>query len=226
MKTIDWVACERLIGSLASKFLQDGLELDDLKQEARLAVIESHDSYAPDMGVSLNTFIGRRIRDALRKYVGANIDAFEISREWVAESIADGPDGALRARSKAECNALRDVVGPEKFRKPRRVIETVRATVSLDDDAGGNNEGNTDCMSLHETIGTGPEQELGMLAAEMTTKVSTGLSRKGQELAEIFRLRSQGHTFKDIAKSLGKETRAVELAFQRAQKKLNKKRAA
>jgi RNA polymerase sigma factor (sigma-70 family) len=226
MSQIDWVACERLIGSLASKFVQDGLDLEDLKQEARLAVLETHHDYTPEMKVSLNTFIGRRIRDALRKYAAANTDAFEVSREWVAESIADGPDGALRADSKAECNALRDVVGADKFRKPRRVIETVRATVSLDADTGCNCEGDTASMSLHEQIGIGPEQELGMLAAEMTKTVTSGLSRKGEELSEIFRLRSEGHTFKDIAKKLGKETRAVELAFQRAQKKLNKKRAA
>lgn len=224
MKTIDWAACERLIGSLAPKFHQEGLELDDLKQEARVAVLVSYGDYKPEMGISLNTFIGRRIRDALRKFASANVDAFEVSREWVAESISDGPGSSLRAKTKAECSALRDVVGPEKFRRPRRVIETVRATVSLDDnDAASPDE---DACSLHEKIGTGPEQELGMLAAEMTEKVATKTNRNGDELAEIFRLRSEGFTFEQIGQRLGKQLKTVQKAFSRAQKRLSKRRAA
>lgn len=223
MKTIDWAACERLIGSLAPKFQQDGLEIEDLKQEARLAVIESHAFYTPEMGVSLNTFIGRRIRDALRKYVGSNVDTFEVSREWVAESIADGPDCSLRAKSKAECNALRDVVGPEKFRRPRRVIETVRATVSLDDDSSSSDG---DTCTLHEQIGIGPEQEVGMLASEMAHTVATKLCRNGAMLTEIFRLSSEGFTFEEIAAALNKPLMTIYSAFTRAQKRLAKKRAA
>lgn len=223
MKTIDWVACERLIGSLAPKFQQEGLELDDLKQEARLAVIESYHSYTPDTGVSLNTFIGRRIRDALRKFVAANVDCVEVSREWVAESISDGPSAAIRSKSKAECAALREALGAEKYRRPRRVIESVRATVSLDE---GHDNGEEESSSYHEQIGTGPEQELGMLAAEMTKKVTVKLCRNGTELAEIFRLRSEGHTFDQIGFVLGKDANAVRMAFTRAQKQLNKNKAA
>lgn len=222
MKTIDWAACERLIGSLAPKFLQAGFDLDDLKQEARLAVLESHGDYSPDTGVSMNTFIGRRIRDALRTFVSANVDAVEVSREWVAESIADGPDASLRAKTKAECELLRAVVGADRFKKPRRHIEKIRAA-SFDDDADGDGE---EALTLHERVGVGPEQELGMLAAEMTTKVSTKMGRKGGELAEIFRLRSEGHTFEQIGQILGKDWNAVYKAFSRAQKRLNNRKKA
>lgn len=222
MTTIDWAACERLIGSLASKFHQDGLDLNDLRQEANLAVLESYADYTPETGVSLNTYLGRRIRDALRTFVSKNTDLLEVSREWIAEPIADDPRNAIKAKSKEECQALVNALGPDAYKKPRRVIETISVAVSFDADDGDASE---DALSLHERVGTGPEQELGMLAAEMSAKVKTKLARNGSELAEIFRLRSEGRTFPQIAEMIGKDADSVRMAFSRAQKRLAKKAA-
>lgn len=230
MTTSDWAACERLIGSLAPKFQQEGLELDDLKQEARLAVIESYSTYTPETGVSLNTFLGRRIRDALRKFVAASIDSFELSREWVAESISDGPDSAIKAKSKPECAALREALGSHLYRKPRRVIETSRATVSLDEESGvstGEDAGST----LHEHIGTGPEQEAVLLLkeakAQLTVVIGAASKRGGGRLwARVIEMRTQGYSFPQIGVEMGKSEDAVKKLWRRAQKQLTRKRAA
>ena len=231
MSQIDWAACERLVGSLASKFHQDGLELDDIKQEARLAVLEHHASYSPEMGVSYNTFIGRRIRDALRSFVGANNDSVEVSREWVAESIAEGPSGAIRAKTKAECEGLRTAQGAERFKKPRRVIETMRATVSLDEVSGSDGD---DDITLHEALGHGPEQESmiaaseAIAAAKVKSQESAALARNGgagDYWQDISALRTAGYTFEQIGGKLGKSSNAIKKAWGRAQKSLGKSAA-
>jgi RNA polymerase sigma factor (sigma-70 family) len=214
---IDWASCEVLVKSLASKYLSDGTDLEDLQQEARIAILEAHHLYNSSMGVSLNTFLGRRIRDSLRAYTGKNSDTVELSRSWVAESISGGPSESLEAKTKEDCEALRQVHGAAKYRKPRRVIETGRATVSLDETRG---DDGSDSISLHEQIGCGPEQELGVIAAEMSTKVTTKVARNGGELAEIFRMRNEGLTFEQIATALGKPRNTVWSAYTRAQKKI------
>lgn len=229
MSTIDWVACERLVGNLASKFAQDGLDLDDLKQEARLAVLESHAEYKPEFGVSLSTFLGRRIRDALRKYSAHTLDVIEVSREWVAESINQGPHVALRAKTKEECEALRSIVGPDAFRKPRRVVETMRVTVSLDE---SNSETDDDSMSLHDRLGTGPGQEAMIVANRQLTATrevendAVKAGGHGGDWVEMLTLRSEGWTLSEIAAKFGKSHQAVHQALSRAQKRLSKKRAA
>lgn len=229
MSQIDWVACERLVGSLASKFHQDGLELDDIKQEARLAVLEHHASYSPEMGVSYNTFIGRRIRDAVRSFVAANSDMVEVSREWVADSIADGAGDAVRAKTKAECEALRTARGADLFKKPRRVIETVRATFSLDEDVGGSS-GEDVVITRHEVIAVfAPEQEgvFELKRVEEAMREDAGAKRKaGRPLAEgwqfIVEERAKGTSFADIAKATGRTVPAVKRTYNSAQKRLSK----
>lgn len=229
MSTIDWVACERLIGNLASKFAQDGLDLDDLKQEARIAVLESYAEYKPELGISLSTFLGRRIRDALRKYSAHNLDIIEVSREWVSESIVEGPHVALRAKTKEGCEALRSIVGPNAFRKPRRVVETMRVTVSFDECSGESDE---DSTSLHDRLGTGPGQEAMVLANRQLTatkEVQNDAAKAGGhggDWSELLTLRSEGWTLAEIAARFGKSPQAVHQALSRAQKRLSKKRAA
>lgn len=212
----------RLVKGLAAKYCCDGLEMNDLMQEAWVAVLENQDLYTEDMGVSLQTFLGRKIRNQLETFRANNLDLVELERHWIAESVAHGPGASIKAATKAECNALRNALGVELYKKPRRVIETTSATVSLDAETDADQQ--AECSSLHDKIGTGPEQELGMLAAEMTKKVETKLDRDG-ELTEIFRLRSEGHTFEHIAKRLGKGLRAVHQRYSRAQKRLAKRAA-
>lgn len=226
MSAIDWTACERLIGSLASKFLQDGLDLDDLKQEARITVLESYEDYSPEMGVSLNTFLGRRIRDTLRKYSARNLDIIEVNREWVAESIAEGSRSALRAKTREECELLCAVVGADRFKKPRRLVETTRATVSLDDSTSDAE----DPLSFHELHGVNPGQEYCLLAGRRLTaaqEVELEAFRAGRhggtDWAEMSDLRAAGWTFDRIGQKLGKSPQAVRQALLRAEKRLAKK---
>ena len=231
MSSIDWPTCERLIGSLASKFLQDGLELEDLKQEAKLAVLEFHDSYSPEMGISLKTFLGRRIRDTLEKFRARSLDTIEVHREWVAEPIAEGPEESLRAKSKEECEMLRRVVGPHRFRKPRRVTKTVRVTVSLDDEGcdGEDSEG----LTLHEKFGVEPGQEATLFAnrrlaalQEVEAEAACAGRHGGENWAEMAELRAAGWTFARIGEKFGKSPQAVRQALLRAERRLAKKREA
>lgn len=226
---IDWVACERLIGSLASKFRQDGLEIEDLKQEARLAVLEHHGEHSPSMGVSYNTFIGRRIRDAIRTYVSQTLGIVEVSREWVAESIADGPEASIRAKDEAACEALRQLAGPEKFKRPRRISATAHFATSLDAQAGYEEDDKDG--TLHDVLGTPPGQEAvleanrrhGLAKTVEGEGAAAGRHGGGEYWATIARLREEGRTFAEIGKALGKSTAAVQMAWDRAQKRLNRR---
>jgi RNA polymerase sigma factor (sigma-70 family) len=225
MSQIDWVACERLIGNLAPKFCQDGLDLEDLKQEARLAVLESYKEYSAELGVSLQTFLGRRIRDSLRKFTSQSLDTVEVSREWVAESITDGPRAALRAKTKEDCELLRSVVGESRFKKPRRVIETMRATVSLDECMS-----EEDALSLHEVHGARPGQEAVLaanrqlcVAEEAEAEALVAGHHGGGDWAEMSALRSAGWTLAQIGKKLGKSPQAVRQALLRADRRVSRK---
>lgn len=231
MTTIDWASAARLIGNIASKFVQDGIELEDLKQEATLAVLESFPLYSEDMGVSLNTFLGRRIRDALRGFVSASLGSIEIERKWVAEPINEHFSQAIKADSKEECEALRSFHGAARFKKPRRVISTTKPMASLDE--GWESHSQDDDTTPHDKLGTSPPQELGVLIAEAEEALvaaSEAASRAGGHGAadywqRIGQLRAQGLTFAQIGKALGKSTMAVQMAWRRSQKRLEKRAA-
>jgi RNA polymerase sigma factor (sigma-70 family) len=232
MSTIDWASTGRLIGNVASKFIQDGIELDDLKQEATVAVLESFPLYSEDLGVSLNTFLGRRIRDALRGFVSASLGSIEIERKWVAEPINEHANQTIKAETKEECEALRDFHGAERFKKARRVISTSKPTASLDE--GWDNSSQEDDSTPHDKLGTSAPQEFGVLigeAEEALLVVSEAASRAGGHggadyWRQIGLLRSQGFTFAQIGKALGKSTMAVQMAWRRSQKRLEKNKAA
>lgn len=236
MSGIDWDACDVLVKSLASKYTAEGIDLEDLQQEGRLAVLEAHHLYRPEMGVSLNTFLGRRIRDALRAFAGHNADALEVSRSWIAESISEGLEGGLKASTKGECEALRAFHGRDKYKKPRRVIETVRATVSLDEGRDGNTEGDSSALNLHEQIGLAAGQESAFDLKETANKAqaiaatkrapqkTTGTTRKNSgagDFERIAALRAQGFTYAEIGKQIGKSMRATMMAFRRGAKAVN-----
>lgn len=94
--------------------------------------------------------------------------------------------------------------------------------VSLDAPGGFDESG--EALSFHETIGTGPDQEISVMFSEMSSKV-TRAARDGDGLWEIIRLRGEGFTFEEIAQEVGKDPCAVRKAYSRAQKKLTKKAA-
>lgn len=87
----------------------------------------------------------------------------------------------------------------------------------------------TNFVSLEEehSLSYGPGQEIWASAKEEAeiTHRAVRRTRKGHDLAEIFRLRSEGHTFEQIGRRLGKDLHAVHKAFSRAQKRLNKQAA-
>lgn len=232
MSTIDWASAGRLIGNVASKFVQDGIELDDLKQEATLAVLESFPLYSEDTGVSLNTFLGRRIRDALRGFVAASLGSIEIERKWVAEPINEHSSLAIKADSKEECEALRAFHGADRFKKPRRVISTSKPMASLDE--GWESSSQDDDVTPHDKLGTSPPQEFGVLVAEAEEALvaaSEAATRAGGHggadyWRQIGQLRSQGFTFAQIGRALGKSTMAVQMAWRRSQKRIKKNKAA
>lgn len=236
MSTIDWASAGRLIGNVASKFAQDGIELDDLKQEAALAVLEAYPSYNESLGVSLNTFLGRRIRDALRAYVSATLGTIEIERKWVAEPINEHSSSAIKADSKEECEALRDFHGADRFKKPRRVISSSKAMASLDEgwETSMSSGPYEDTSTPHDRLGTSPPQEFGVLVAEAEEALAAASEEAaragGHGGADYWRqigsLKSQGFTFAQIGKALGKSTMAVQMAWRRSQKRLNKSKAA
>ncbi len=230
MNPIDWVACERLVSSIASKFVRDGVDLEDLKQEATIAVLESHADYIADMGVSLNTYLGRRIRDALRSYLSLNLDAVEIDRKWVAEPIDEHPRESIKANTREECEALREFHGAHRFKEPRRVVVTIKATSSLDE---GWETPLEEDNSFHETLGVGPGQEAVLQAkaeASAMKNVSAAASVAGRgavKWEEMLALRASGLTLAQVAERTGaKSAQSVFNSLAKAKKRLEKKNGA
>lgn len=229
MSEIDWVSCERLVRSLASKYCSEGLDLDDLQQEARLVIWEVHSSYTPEMGISLHTFLGRRIRDALRRYVDFNLDSVEVGRKWVAEAIAENHESNIKTDSKEECEALRAVLGAERFREPKRVISKVKATVSLDDGGSDGDPDNEGSLALHERVGVPAEQETILAIGEATSRLKVVADvaaergrRNGDGVAwkQVIELRTLGFSFSQIGERIGKSEQAAKKLWARAQKRL------
>lgn len=130
----------------------------------------------------------------------------------------------IKAEDRALAQELRGDKGDRRrpgYDKHNRLLLDRPEFVSLDSLSGASDE-QGEMLAWSEVIGTPADQEIGVMAAQMVEKIERKVTRKGDELSEIFRLRSEGRTFEQIAKVMGKEEDAVRKAFSRAKKKLSK----
>lgn len=215
---------QKLVSRLAQHYWEDGLSREDLQQEAWLAVLEHGPSFSEDMGVSRSTFLGRRIRDRLRQFVAKMLDRSEVERYWEAPSIAEGPEAAIRAETKEECEALRAQASPEKFGKVRRVEQFVSNTTSLDAEIKVDSEG--DSVTGHDEIGTSADQEALCYSKEIWRELRPmSLQRAGDALDDnsyldkLVQFLLEGYDFLEIANKLGRNEKAVRRTWERAQKR-------
>lgn len=215
---------ESFAKKLATKYVTAGIELEDLEQEALLTLLEELPKYDPAIGVSLRVFLGRGIRNKLASLYRKTLNLVQIEQFWLVEHVSGSRDMHVKAKSKSEAEAV-VAARPSEYVNVQNVKTLALLGPSLDEDAGGNNEGNTDCMTLHEVLGEKPLQELKLIANEGEKKVRKA-NRNGDELAEIFRLRSEGRTFQEIAATLGKNENTLYYAYIRAQKRIKSKKSA
>lgn len=218
-----------LVKKLARQYFAEGLCIEDLEQEAWLTLLEHQPKYTSELGISERTFLGRKIRNRLEAFRRESLGLVEIERDWVAESIAGGPDEAIKAKSKAECEALVKFRGAEKYKKPSRVIQYTPAAVSLDAEWGDVSSDTNENQTGHDLVGRQPNQEFDMMRAELSQTLAekeqrAKKSRKnsGKDWQRIGELRAQGYTFAQIAQELGKPTNSVIKTWHRAQKRLEK----
>lgn len=198
---------EKIVNALSARYVCGGVSVEDLRQEAWLAVIESYPLYSLDMGVSINTYLGRRIRDRLRSYKSTNADLMEVDRKWIAECV-EGPEQDITADTKEECVSLREEAGAAHYRKPRRVVRRVRATQSLDrTQSVANGE---DSETYHSCVGVVPEQELLMRVADSMRRIN------GVDSKKICELKRQGYSVRQISNILGKPEGTIKSAWFRA----------
>jgi RNA polymerase sigma factor (sigma-70 family) len=217
---------KRLIIRLAREYVEDGLDIEDLLQEAKLAVLENVSNY--EEGVTrapLKLYLRHRIRDRLRIYKAKMLDRIEVDRYWEAVCIADH-DKSIRAKTKGDCERQRQAAGEHLFARPRRVEEMVGNVISLDEELFVDADGEP--ITRHDVIGAPPGQEavyqakheskrrLHKMAQEAAARTKFGSSC----WSEIDRLRSEGLTFAEIGIQLNKSTDAVKKAWQRSQKRL------
>lgn len=78
------VELDKLISGIAPKYLGPGIELDDLKQEALLAVVLSENKYTSEKGEPAG-FLGNEIKNALKKFRRKNLSSTRSLSEVVAD---------------------------------------------------------------------------------------------------------------------------------------------
>lgn len=221
MKTTELqTAFKRLVNKLCREYFEDGLDMDDLHQEAWLAIFEHAPLYKEEMGLALKQFLGRRVRDSLRTYKAKALNRQEIERYWEAESISGGPDHSIQAKTKEECEFLRQKEGAGKFAKPKRVEVVVSMTSSLDDDLSFGDEGGDSPYTLHDTLGVPADQEQKLHSARVA-RIIDALSSKERE---VLLGRAENKSIREIASSWGVDKVVVQRVLERAQKKLKKVR--
>lgn len=204
---------------LAGRYATPGIEVEDLEQEALLALLEELPKYTPDLGVSLRVFLGRGIRNRLSFLYRKTLNLVQVDQYWLVKHVSGNRDLHVQAKSKAKAEAIIKARSDEYT-----AVENVKLLATLGPSLDEELDDEQGC-TLHETLGQGPLQELSLLASEGEKKVRQ-VNRKGDRLAEIFKRRSEGHTFQQIADDLGMGLKGVFAAFSRAQKRLSKSRAA
>lgn len=214
----DYREWESFAKKLAAKYVTAGIEQEDLEQEALLTLLEELPKYSPSIGVSLRVFLGRGIRNKLASLYRKTLNLVQIEQYWLVEHISGSRDMHVKAKSKSEAEAV-VVARPGEYVNIQNVKTLAALGPSLDEEADDEQD-----ATLHEVFGENPLQELQLIANEGESNVRKA-NRNGNELAEIFRLRNEGHTFDQIGEQLNKDGDAVRKAFSRAQKRLNRNKA-
>lgn len=202
---------------LASRYVRAGIEACDLEQEALLTVLEELPKYTEDLGVSLKVFLGRKVRARLSSLYRKTLNLWQIEQFWEVRHVSGDSDSnvAVATRELAEA-VIR--ANPDQYASAKFVKVLVTVGPSLDEDAGGNNEGHTDCMTLHEIVGESAEQDWMLPLKNRVMRVSVDA-----DIAPLITMRGEGFTFEEIAQKLGRNTEAVKKAYYRS---LKGKRAA
>ena len=141
---------------LAKKFVGRGVEYDDLKQVAALALLRGIDRYDPDLGMQFSTFITPTITGEIKNYFRDKSRMVKLPRrlgeisglvkKYSAEYEAkEGVKPSVRKISQALQLTEEEVV---------RALE-IGATVSLDGVASGDNE---EEKSLYGMLADGEDQ--------------------------------------------------------------------
>lgn len=216
----DYREWEGFAKKLAAKYVTVGIELEDLEQEALLTLLEELPKYNPSIGVSLRVFLGRGIRNRLASLYRKTLNLVQIEQYWLVEHVSGSRDMHVKAKSKSEAEAV-FAARPSEYANIQNVKTLASLGPSLDEETQDGEQDGT----LHEVFGENPLQELKLIADEGESRVRRA-NRNGSQLSEIFRLRNEGHTFQQIADRLGVGLKGVFAAFSRAQKRLNKKKAA
>lgn len=210
---------ESFAKKLASKYVTVGIELEDLEQEALLTLLEELPKFNQSIGVSLRVFLGRGIRNKLASLYRKTLNLVQIEQYWLVEHVSGNRDMHVKAKSKSEAEAV-VAARADEYVNIQNVKTLASLGPSLDEEADDEQD-----ATLHEVFGENPLQELTLIANEGEKKVRKA-NRNGDELAEIFRLRSEGRTFQEIAATLGKNENTLYYAYIRAQRRFKNKKSA
>lgn len=188
----DSQAFEGFVRSLSRRHMRQGLDLEDLEQEARLAVLSAlADAANGDASTasSLKNFVCFRIRDRLKTYRRAMLgdERFLLCEACRSKRRA----GKKRERRCVLCSA----------------IPTFKRPLSLEAETFPSSDEET-ALSLHEMLGVRGDQETDLELQDARYQIAPSDLR-------LLELKAEGLTYPEIGRELGRSPRSVESAVYR-----------